>query len=295
MNEQVTPIPVFRNAEHEAFFRKHGYVLVDIVPAATIEKIKSALAAFKPDDNFTPTPGIYTSQTYHCTFLDTNLAYKTQVRDLLAQNLMPLLDNVLNDFSMLNGSFYVKPAGKGRLEIHENWCHLLDLNETTVTAWFPVIDVDKQNGTIEIIPGSHKLVPSIATMGGLTYFADFEDTLVEKYFEPVPMRPGQCLIFDDTLLHYSPHNLSQAPRPAIQIELLPARLQPVIYHVNQQQHPGQLEVFEVHSDFFLTENKTSLGNLSQKLKSVGMVPDVNKKITLQQFEELLSARRAAMA
>ncbi len=288
-------IPVFKNAGHEEFFRKHGYVLLELVPLATIEKIKTALAGFRPDDNFSPTPGIYTSQTYHCTFLDTNVEYKKQVNQLFAENLMPLLNNVLNDFKMLNGSFYVKPVGKGRLEIHENWCHLLDLSETTVTAWFPVIDVNKQNGTIEIIPGSHKLVPSIATMGGTTYFADFEDALVEKYFEPVPMHPGQCLIFDDTLLHYSPNNMSDSVRPAIQIELLPARLQPIIYHVDEQNHPGQLEVFEVGSDFFLTENKTSLGQLSNKLKSVCMVPDVNKKISLQQFDALLQARRKQAA
>lgn len=287
----MSMIPVFRSPEHEKFFRKNGYVLIDLIPQETIEKIKAAFAELKPDDNFSPTPGVYTSQTYHCTFLDTNIEYKKQVNRLFTECLMPFVNTVLNDFKMLNGSFYVKPVGKGHLEIHENWCHLLDLSETTVTAWFPIIDVNKTNGTIHIIPGSHKLVPSIATLNGVTYFHDFEEELVRDYFEPVEMKPGECIIFDDTLLHYSPDNFSQEVRPAIQIELLPARLQPIMYQVNEQKHPGELEVFEVAPDFFLYENKTSLTALGNVLKYVGRVKDVNKKITLQQFDALLNARR----
>jgi ectoine hydroxylase-related dioxygenase (phytanoyl-CoA dioxygenase family) len=287
--------PVFRDPQQEKFFRKNGYVLLDLVPQETIARIKEAFAAFKPDDNFAPTPGVYTSSTYHCTFLDTNVDYKRQVNQLFAENLMPLLDTVLNDYRMLNGSFYVKPCGKGRLEIHENWCHVLDLTETTVTAWFPIIETNKHNGTIEIIPGTNKLVPSISAMGATTYFHEFENELVEKYFEPVPMKPGQCIIFDDSLLHYSPDNMSDTPRPAIQIELLPARLQPIIYEVDDQKHPGKLDVYEVGSDFFLYENKTSLGRLNDKLKYVTTVDDVNHKISLEEFACLLKERREAAA
>lgn len=284
---------VFKDAGDEIFFRKHGYVLKNLIPQETIDRIKAEFAGLKPDDEFNPTRGAHNYATYHCTFLDTNIDYKRKVRGIIADNLMPHISNVLNNYRMLNGSFYVKPSGKGKLEIHENWCHLQDISMTSVTAWIPLMPVTRANGTLEIIEGSHKLVPSIATFGGVHYFKDFEQQLEDDFFEPVDMVPGQCIIFDDTLLHYSRDNSVIDPRVAIQIEIIPAEVNPVLYYVDKQKHPGELEMLEVDSEFFLNENKVSFAELKSKLKSVGMAKDINRKITLDEFKTLLHHKREA--
>ena len=41
----------------------------------------------------------------------------------------------------------------------------------------------------------------------------------------MPLRRGQCLLFDDTLLHWSDENTSDHPRWAVQIDLVPDTLQ----------------------------------------------------------------------
>lgn len=286
---------VFKDEQDEKFFQQHGYVLKNMIPLEVIEKIKEEFDTLKPDDGFNPQQGAHNNSSYHCTFLDTNIDYKKRVRRLIQDNLMPYVNQVLNNYRMLNGSFYVKPSGKGKLEIHENWCHLQDLSLTSVTAWIPLIPVTRQNGTLEIISRSHKLVPSIATFGGVHYFQDFEQELENDFFEPVDMIPGQCIIFDDTLLHYSRDNMVVDPRIAIQIEIIPASVKPVLYYVDKQKHPGELEMLEVDEDFFLNENKVSFADLKGKLKSVGMAKDVNRKITVDEFRALLKAKREASA
>jgi len=284
---------VFINDQDERFFREYGYVLKDLIPLDTIEYIKKEFTLLKPNDGFAPEQGVHNASSYHCTFLDTNSDYKRKVRQLFSEYLMPHIEKVLNDYRMLNGSFYVKPLGKGRLEIHENWCHLQDLSLTSVTAWIPLTPVTRKNGTLEIISGSHKLVPSISTFGGTHYFHDFEQELEDEFFEPVDMMPGQCIIFDDTLLHYSRDNSATEPRAAIQIEIIPREVQPVLYHVDERNHPGELEMLQVNADFFLSESKVSFADLKRKLKSVGMAKNVNRKITIEEFRNLLTAKRKA--
>ena len=52
-------------------------------------------------------------------------------------------------------------------------------------------------------------------------------------------------------------------------------------------------MLEVDGDFFLNESNVSFTDLKSKLKSVGMAKNVNRKITLEEFRNLLAAKRKA--
>lgn len=275
---------IFNNAVQQALFIEKGYVTMPLLSEQEVDFVWKELEALRPNDGFAPKDR---RSDYHCTFLDTNEDYKRKANQLIANVFNPHLQKILNNFRILSGNFYVKPPGKGRFEIHQNWMHVDDTKHTTLTVWCPLLDVDRKNGTLEIVEGSHKIVPDIATVNVDYYFKDFEDALLEKYLQPIRLKAGECIIFDDSLIHYSGQNNSDQPRYAIQIETIPAEMQPVIYHFDQEHPEKGFEVFEVDFEFFIKGNVFTMRDRPGMLKSRGFVPNRNRLLTETEFSDKL--------
>lgn len=283
---------IFNDPAHQEQFIEKGYVILPLLPQEQVDFILQALETMRPHDNFAPADR---RSDYHCTFLDTNETYKREANQLIADVFNPYLEKALHQFRILNGNFYIKQPGKGRFEIHQNWMHVEDIRDTTLTIWCPLVDVDRTNGALEIVPGSHKIVPDVAAVNVDYYFRDFEDALIEKYLQPVPLKAGEGIIFDDSLIHYSGQNNSDKPRYAIQIETLPQEVQPVIYHFDKAQPEKGFELFEVDFDFFISENAYTMRNRPERLKSRGFVPNPNRILTEAEFVEKLQNGNAIRA
>src|SRR5690606_4475441 len=127
----------------------------------------------------------------------------------------------------------------------QNWPVTDDIRDTTLTLWCPLGDVGPENGTICVVPGSHKVVPDIYTVSASKYFEDFFDELVEDWLEPISLRAGECLLFDDSLLHWSDVNTSDASRWSAQLVFMPAEKVPVAYYFDADHDPPRFELYEV--------------------------------------------------
>ncbi|MEM9921483.1 MAG: phytanoyl-CoA dioxygenase family protein [Bacteroidota bacterium] len=279
---------IFKDDLQEAEFKKKGYVKVDLIPQETVTTLLNQLQQMRPDDKFDPDGKGLSRSTYHCTFLDSNVEYKRKVSELINSIFTKVMHQYLIDYKILTSNFYVKPPGKGTFQIHQNWPTTENINDTTLTIWTPLVDVDRQNGAIQVVEGSHKIVPDIAAATVPHYFCDFEDELIGKYLEVIPMKAGEGLIFDDSLIHYSGRNTSDNPRYAIQIETLPQEINPVVYYYDVNSGKNEFEIFEVNSEFFI---KNSLEHLltRPKLKSLGFVENRNKILSEQEFVEKLQS------
>ncbi|MBK8706557.1 MAG: phytanoyl-CoA dioxygenase family protein [Saprospiraceae bacterium] len=211
--------------------------------------------------------------------------YKRRAYELINSRFYSASGKVLHQYRIITGNFYIKQPGKGKFEIHQNWMHTPDEKHTTVTIWCPLLDVDRRNGTLEIVPGSHKIVPDIATVNVDYYFKPFEEILEEKYLQPVVLKAGECMIFDDTLIHYSGQNTSDKPRIAIQIEAIPNEMTPVFYHFDKDNPEKGFELFEVDANFFLKGNLTNMHQRPTHLRSLGFMPNINRPLSESEFLE----------
>lgn len=271
---------IFFNPEHQKEFMERGLIIVDMLSQEEVDQIIKELAEMRPHDNFAPKDRM---SDYHCTFLDTNEEYKRQANALIAKTFQPHIDKFVNAFRILNGNFYIKPPGSGTFEIHQNWTHNNEHKYTTLTVWCPLVDVSKVNGALEFVAGSHKIVPDIATVNVPYYFHNFEQALIDKYLEPVTLKAGQAVIFDDGLIHYSSQNNGEAPRYAIQIETIPVEMTPVFYHFDKDNPAKGFEVFEVDFEFFIKGNFFNMKDRPEHLKSLGFIKNENKLLSERQF------------
>ena len=261
-----------------------GFVHVPMLSGNEIARLHSGLASLRPDDGFTPDDF---GRRYHCSFLDSNVRYKRAASDLIKSVFEPHIARYLNGYRILNCNFYVKPPGTGEFPIHQNWPAIADLNDTTVTGGCPLQDVFRENGALQFVEGSHKLLPHVEGPTSASFFDHIRPELIQKYLKPQPMCAGEALIFDDGLIHWSASNDSDSPRIAIQILCVPVDSQPVYFYMDPAD-PDCFEIISVDCDFFIEQHMRDLTVRQPDWQSLGFVENRNRFITEKEFAELLS-------
>lgn len=266
---------------------ERGYTVVEILSEDEAAAALARVQALQPSDGYVP--GDDAPAPYHCTFLDPDHEYRRAVdqlnRSLFEERACALLD----DFWMLTSNLYVKRPGMGRFEIHQNWPVTDDIRDTTLTLWCPFVDAGPQNGCIQVVPGSHKIVPDTFTVGAPKYFERCYDELIERWLEPVPLRAGECILFDDSLLHWSEANRSDSTRWSAQLVLMPKEKVPVVYHYDRTHRPPRFELYEVGPEFFIDYDVGQLIERPEGLRLVGTMPETNLDLDEPAFARAMAA------
>ena len=271
---------LFRSSNLQAEFEKKGYVIVDFLKPEIINEIVKVYDTLTPDDKFNPG-----ANRYHCTFIDTNETYKKKTNELFKQHCNGCIENIFIDYEILTGNFYIKQPGTGEFEVHQNWTMVDETKSTTVTIWIPLHDTNEQNGTIEVVEGSNKIVDNINTLHLPYFFSNFEPQLKEKYLKPVSLKLGQAIIFDDNLIHYSKNNNSDTTRKAMQLICVPKKTQLIFYYVDTND-TRYIEKYETNYAFYLKHNIIHVLN-RPPLKYLGKIPNKNIILSEEEFAILL--------
>ncbi|MEL7210155.1 MAG: phytanoyl-CoA dioxygenase family protein, partial [Actinomycetota bacterium] len=188
------------------------------------------------------------------------------------------------DYQLLIGNCYVKQPGRGEFSIHQNW-NLTDRPaDTTVTIWAPLQPYDPANGSLMVVPGSHKLTRDIAHPRGGHYFSGFVDRVVRDHCVPVPVEPGEAVLFDDSLLHGSRGNESDHVRAALQVEAIPAESRPAVY---LQRDDGDFDVIDGSARFYLETTQAEIDRWTDQFEVFRTEPNRNRALTEDQFVDLL--------
>ncbi len=273
--------PIFKDLKHNQEYLTKGYIKCNLLNESEVKSVLSEIKLLRPDDEFAPNRP--NNSDYHCTFLDTNEDYKRATNKLFKATFNPKVDALFHDYHVWNANLYVKPPGKGKFEIHQNWTHVAKEQDTSFTMWCPLVDTNEDNGTLHLVDGSHKILPDIATMNTPYYFKNFEGELLAKYLKPHNCKAGDAIIFEDGMIHYSDVNRSNAPRYALQILIGPKNLSPVYYYLNQDKD-NEFELIELNEEFFMQSNYTTFHERPKNQKSRGFMPNSNRLIDLKEFD-----------
>lgn len=105
------------------------------------------------------------------------------------------------------------PLGRGATRVDERG------GERSLVAWIPLQDVTGHDGQLRVVPGSHRLPPTLRGPGLDATLPPPED--VEPFLRTVPLRAGQALVMDAALIHGTFPNHTAGPRWWATIELVP--------------------------------------------------------------------------
>ncbi|WP_217237832.1 phytanoyl-CoA dioxygenase family protein [Streptomyces sp. AC555_RSS877] len=128
---------------------------------------------------------------------------------LLDARLREVLETLLGEEVLAAQSmFYFKPPGARGQALHQDNFYLRAEPGTCVAAWLACDVIDRDNGGLEVVPGTHRM--------GLfcPEEADPETSFAREYVPPPPglspvpvdMEPGDVLFFNGSLVHGSQPN-----------------------------------------------------------------------------------------
>jgi hypothetical protein len=251
--------PAFFSNELESQLNELGYAVMPLLKESDIASIQCFYAENQPD------PG---DMGFHSTHFYRDREYKRMVHLFLKEIFKAAIPGILKDYEIRFCNFMVKEPGQdSRMPLHTDWTYVDETQHRSLAIWCPLVDTNELNGALGIIPGSHLLPidqrgPRIATP-----FHDFNEALITASGQLLHVPAGHAVIYDHRLMHFSPPNLSQARRIAINIILTPAEAE--MYHYCIIEDPSLIHVYKVPSEeFFIEYDAFQAPDLGLKIETI---------------------------
>ncbi len=261
---------VFKDIVLQKQLNDNGFVVLDFLNDSELNYLLNFYKTKHPEN----INGFYTS-----TFAK-DTEYRKDV-DLAIQSQMKRnLDNYFVDYKVHCGSFIVKGADeKSALKMHQDMTLVDESIFTGINIWIPLIDLTETNGAIELLPRSHRLFKTYRGASLPDIYDGIEDS-VHKLMQALYLKAGQAVIFDQSIIHYSPANKSGAVRPVINtfITHKDATIKICYWDKNDK---NEIEIFEQEPDFMVNFQNFGHDIFSRPSigKSIGFVPFDFPKIT----------------
>jgi len=298
---------------------REGYAVVDILNEEEISYLKQIVAKFQ----FSYGGNVNREKLrYDNTFFELDIELKKTFYKTLNDFFQPKLDSLLNDYDILITNLWEKKPGDAEVIVHQNWTHVDESKFRSYSIWIPLQDANTENGTMEVVPRSHK---KFSSMRGLNMeypysypFKPIEKEIKDEFLVPLNLKTGQAAIFDDALIHYTGSNLSNAMRVAVQLVVKPKAAEGLFYFKHKEiTGVNNVEIFEADPDFyshlhlitgantrpeygiskgFTTHHTTliTIEDFRKKMQSRQLHHDTEKQPVKNIFEKALSAIRSTL-
>jgi len=277
---------VFHSDQLNEEFIKNGYVRLPFIGAEEVAKLKQYFFDTLPESGGQITAeetGIENSRlvTYDFTFIDKNPAYKRMVYDKISLFFKPQMDRLLDNYKPIIANYIRKQSATGEVPLHQNWAFADEKKCHTVSIWCPLVDSTIENGTLQVVPGSHKRFGEIRGPLVPWELDDIKQEIIERHLVPLETKAGDCVILDDSIVHYSAINHTDGLRLAIQLICIPDEFPSLHYYGKGE----TVDVLEVDENFYMEFNPWKLPDYAKK---VGEVVYKNEKINEAEFLKKLN-------
>ena len=195
------------------------------------------------------------------------------------------LENYFFDYRVHCGSFIVKGNDeKSVLKMHQDMTLVDESIYTGINIWIPLVDLTKENGAIEVLPRSHRLFKTYRGASLPDIYNGIEES-VHKVMQPLYLKAGQAIIFDQSIIHYSPANKSNNTRPVINTFITHKNAGIQICYWDKIRK-NEIEIFEQEPDFMVNFQNFGHDIFSRPSigRSIGYAPFDFPKITNQLLE-----------
>ena len=250
---------VMRDDLLEAQFQLDGYVEI---PFINKEEVAALLQKFY--DTLPKSGGQITAGetgvegagfiTYDFTFIDKNIEYKKEVFKIITEYFAPHVEKWLADYKPIIANYIRKKSDTGEVPLHQNWAFADEKKVCTVSIWCPLVDSFKENGTLQIVPGSHKRFGEVRGPMIPWELEGIKKEIIADHLVPMNIKAGTAIVLDDSIVHYSAINATNDLRLAIQLILIPGEEPSIHYHMNPSQNAEDVNVLEVDHEFYMQFN-----------------------------------------
>lgn len=278
---------IIRNQVLDRLLVKRGYIqqplLSDLEVAFLLEETRKAYPESRfnvPQDHFSRS---YVANSY----TDQSSEVRAIGPKIIQRILAPRIEELLDDYRILYCGLFVKAPMGGWLDIHYHPTVVEDSRHWVIDLWCPLLDTSLSNGTLCVVPESHKLFPEIIDYPSddILFCRDYKKEIRGLHSVALPSKAGHAVIFEDSLLHWSPQNQTDTPRYAIHCTCIPKEATAVHVHFDSKS-PQQFEMYE-GTDAFFDKEFGKLVPRPVNLRLMKVVPNANRPYRYDEFQERL--------
>jgi ectoine hydroxylase-related dioxygenase (phytanoyl-CoA dioxygenase family) len=284
---EFTPQPLFSDSTIQEKFDRDGFVMLSLLNDDEVNTLKKYYLSLNHDH--------VKDYGFHISLENKSADYRNGVFKILFDTIIPKLSPFLLNYQAFTASYVIKEAGlENIVPPHQDWSFVDETEFCSATVWIPLMDVNKNNGALGIIRGSHKLFNfprASPSPQAKSLLSDHVFNLF-PYVEVIDMKAGEALIFNNKTIHASPPNISGKSRIAagIGITQKEARLR------HYYQLPGneeRIEVYEVEPAFFPLYNNSRMSeyyNANTKpneLKAIESFKKIAQEFSKEEITQLI--------
>ena len=235
-----TTLPAFfRNETLQKEFEENGFVVIDFYNNEEISKLNKFFYSLQdvPKDGFFPT-----------TFFQ-NKQMRDKVDNYVVEIGNRSIENIFKDIKIVHGSFIIKNSDKkSELRLHQDMSLVDESKFSGANIWIPLIDLTVTNGALYVLPKSHRIFPTYRG-ASIPNMYDKHTNFILPYLTPLYLKAGQAVIFDQSIIHYSPPNLSGKIRITTNIFITQKDAAYRMYYCDNTRATDSIEIFEQDDDF----------------------------------------------
>lgn len=247
---------IFEDDVLQGSFERDGFVVIDLLRPAEVD----ALTAFYRSLEHAPVP----EQGFQVSLDHDQPGFVRTVSERLLEVAGPRVAQHFRRHRLFTASFVTKaPNPLGVVPPHQDWTFVDETRYFSATIWCPLVDVDRHNGALGVIRGSHRLYDHVRPSPSPQYAPPFSHQLaaIFPYVSVVPLRAGQAIVFDNRTLHASAPNRTDRLRLAFGIGVTHEEAALRHYYLLPGRLPRVMEGYEVDPGFFHHYNNARLSAL----------------------------------
>lgn len=219
-----------------------GYTVINLLNESEVQSLLNFdKNSSVPNDLVTPSM---------CFSINTSeVSYRQLVAQKIKRLFAPTLASLFPKYRITLCTFVRKRANLSSsiMPLHQHPSLVDESSLDSFGVWCPLIDVDEQNGCLQVLQKSHLLNSRLRPFwmfNGFPYSQDILLNIQQDYLTSILMKAGQALIYDKRLFHSSPPNLTTLERVAAICSLVPEN---ILTHFCYSESPtsDKIELFEV--------------------------------------------------
>lgn len=279
---------ILRDKSQNALLSRRGYVRQRLLADDQIKDLLDNARHFYPQADLLPSMDRSGNSYILNSYTDDNTAYRQFAAEHLKNILRPYVEQLLDGYRLISCGLFIKAPGAGWLDLHYHPTVVDNPKHWVIDIWCPLIDTDLTNGTLCVVPESHKIFPQIIghPSSGPLFCKDYTNIVREKFSLALPSRAGDVVIFENSLLHWSPINNSKTPRYALHCSCVPIEATAVHTHFDPSQ-AHKFDLYKATDDYFEQVFGSFLPRPSE-LDLLKTIPNLNRVYSRSEFEERLS-------
>lgn len=231
--------PIFIDVAIQRKFDEDGFVKIPLLTEDEVDALAQMRVEYFPEKD-----SVFFSSSY---LEDFNL--KTEISDRIKEIIEPRIAVQFTNYRLIGAAYLIKGTGpQSEMPMHQDWT-IVDENEFyAVNVWIPLTDTNEQNGTLELMKGSHCWNNALRAPTLPMSFEGLQSKILPE-LTLVNANIGEVVILNQATIHYSKPNLSNEIRPAITTGLI-SKNAPLKFHFWDKDR-NQIEEFSQNDDFLL--------------------------------------------